>query len=94
MITNVLLCSLSVLFCYTIFQTENIFERQGVWMEDRLGRLYKPLVGCLFCMAPWWALAYSFIFLHHSLIELVQFILAVSGLNVFISNIFSLNDSK
>lgn len=92
MLTNAILCSLSILFVYTVFQDEYILGRlctPAKW----LGELYKPLVGCMVCMTPYYGLVYSAIFLHYGLKDFIQFVFVVGGLNCLIGAIVGfLND--
>jgi len=94
MLNNAILCSLTILFCFSAFQAENIFEKQGVWLEDKLGWFYKPVIGCLYCMSPWWGIVYSLIFFDYDVKQTIQFIFAVGGINVLIYFIGTFLDGK
>ncbi len=89
MIQNSLTCSLCILFVYTVFQDGNILGRVGLFLEEHLpALLYKPLIGCVFCMAPWWSsLYYCVIPGKYDLTTHIVFILCVGGGNVVLGTI-------
>jgi len=94
MLNNAILCSLTILFCFSAFQPGAIFGKVGIWIEIEMTTIYKPLIGCLYCMSPWWGLAYSFIFLDYGLKDTIQFIFVVGGINVLVYHIGDYLDGK
>lgn len=86
-ILHVLYCSLFIFGLWNAAQKGFILHRLDNYAEAYLPEfLYKPLIGCVLCMASIWGGSYYFYFIGFDFGVLV-FIPAVSGLNLFVINL-------
>lgn len=44
------------------FWETHIFEKIGDYVERKFPRLYKPTIGCIICMTPWWGTLLCYVF--------------------------------
>lgn len=76
---------------HILFQENHIFERQGKWIELKLGEYWsKPLINCPICMSSFWGtigfFAIRFFFnVDLPLKQYMPFLFCLCGLNVIIA---------
>jgi len=86
-ILHIIYCSLAIFGIWNSLNPGMIFHKFDLYLEPRLGWFYKPLVGCVVCMASVWGSAYYFIFIDIDWGVLV-FVPAVSGFNYLVAQNF------
>lgn len=70
-----------------------IFEKQGKWIEDKLGEYWsKPVISCPVCMSSVYGFIGFFVIryffdVHLPLKQLIPFILCLCGMNTIISKL-------
>lgn len=84
LILHVLFCSLAIFGLWNSANPGFIFSKVDLFLEPRLPEwLYKPLIGCVICMASFWGAAYYFYFVGFDA-GVLFFIPAVSGVNYLV----------
>lgn len=85
--------SLGIWAIHILFQKEQLFEKQGEWIENKLGKKWsKPVVHCPVCMSSAWGLIGFFSIRYFFGIDLpwrqlIPFIFCLCGLNTIISKL-------
>lgn len=82
------------LFChglFVLFSPGFIFGGAGDLLEEKLPKwLFKPLIGCVTCMASVWG-TLGYLLVEKEVTLLIPFIVALAGLN-YLLNQFTLGD--
>jgi len=87
--------SLGIWAIHIIFQKDQIFEKQGKWITEKLGEYWsKPLINCSICMSSVWGLIGFFAIRFFFNVDLpykqiVPFVFCLCGLNTIISKLVS-----
>ena len=66
------------------FEDGEIFEKAGAWLETKLPKLWKPLIGCPVCMAFWYSLPVAGFLFDTKGPEFILLPLVAMGINVII----------
>lgn len=79
---------------HILFQEGHLFEKQGDWLELKLGKWSKPLVHCPICQSSFWGLIGFFSIRYFFGVDLpfrqlIPFVLCLCGLNTIISKVVS-----
>ncbi len=62
MITNAIILIAWINFLNSTFWEGHIFEKIGARVELWGDWIYKPTIGCIICMTPWWGLLFWLVF--------------------------------
>jgi hypothetical protein len=77
---------------HILFQQDHLFEKQGDWLELKLGKWSKPLVHCPICQSSVWGIigffAIRWIFgVDLPFKQLIPFVFCLCGLNTLLSKL-------
>src|SRR6187455_3310443 len=95
MIKALIYVALGIWAIHIIFQKDMIFEKQGDWIEKKVGEYWsKPLVHCPICMSSVWGTIGFFAIRYFFNIDLplkqfLPFIFCLCGLNTIISKLIN-----
>lgn len=85
--------SLGIWCIHILFQEDMIFEKQGNWIELKLGKYWsKPVISCPVCMSSVWGIIGFFSIRYFFNVDLpfrqiVPFVFCLCGLNTVISKL-------
>jgi hypothetical protein len=85
--------SLGIWAIHILFQEGHLFEEQGKWITNKLGKKWsKPLVNCTICMSSVWGIigffAIRWIFgVDLPFKQLIPFVFCLCGLNTLLSKL-------
>lgn len=82
--------SLGIWGIHVLFQEDHLFEKQGEWLEEKLGKWSKPLAMCPICMSSVWGAIGFFAIRYFFGVDLpwrqlIPFIFCLCGLQTIIS---------
>lgn len=87
--------SLGIWCIHISFQEDMIFEKQGTWIENKLGKYWsKPVISCPVCMPSIWGVIGFFAIRYFFNVDLpikqiIPFVFCLCGLNTIISKLVS-----
>ena len=85
--------SLGIWCIHILFQEDMIFEKQGNWIETKLGKYWsKPVISCPICMSSAWGLIGFFAIRYFFNVDLpmrqiIPFVFCLCGLNTVLSKL-------
>lgn len=92
-LTSLIPVCLGIWAIYIIFQKDQIFEKAGDWLKEKLGDYWsKPVAMCPICMSSVWGLIGFFAIRFFFNVDLpykqiIPFIFCLCGLNTIISKL-------
>lgn len=77
---------------HILFQKDHLLEKQGEWLENKLGKWSKPIAMCPICQSSLWGLIGFFTIRYFFNVDLpikqlIPFIFNLAGLNTIISKL-------